>query len=152
MPVGMFLFHENGWRSSNVRVYDRTTPIDTQGTAFLTSDQAQRLQAIQNGLGHMWTPSTATIQNNSKDGAATGAANGTEGGAKDRPGPDGQSEIYGGLDETVRVQFPVDEWLLADNDVVLTTYELLRSRSGLFRKVPLTVIFLFVRLILLCIL
>ncbi|CAM9883563.1 unnamed protein product [Choristocarpus tenellus] len=35
----------------------------------------------------------------------------------------------------VKVEFKVDKHLLADNDVVLTTYEMLRNSSLLFRKV-----------------
>lgn len=40
-------------------------------------------------------------------------------------------------DETpaVKVNYNVDEWLLADNDVVLTTYKTLRSQTSLFNKV-----------------
>lgn len=36
---------------------------------------------------------------------------------------------------TVRVEFKYDANFVADNDVVLTTYELLRSKPTTFRKV-----------------
>lgn len=41
----------------------------------------------------------------------------------------------GAGDVMVRVEFDVDAWFVADNDVVLTTYELLRNKSTIFRKV-----------------
>ncbi|CAN0064539.1 unnamed protein product [Scytosiphon promiscuus] len=39
------------------------------------------------------------------------------------------------MEATVRVEFKVDQYLVADNDVVLTTYELLRSTPAVFRKI-----------------
>lgn len=51
--------------------------------------------------------------------------------AAETTAPDATSEG----DVTVRVEFKYDADFVADNDVVLTTYELLRSKPTIFRKV-----------------
>lgn len=62
-------------------------------------------------------------------GGGMGSAHGSGNGAA------AAEAARGAEDETVRVDFKVDAALVADNDVVLTTYELLRTRKSLFQKV-----------------
>lgn len=104
-----------------------------QGVVDLSHAQMQRLKVESSTrLGRV--PVTGGT------GSATGSCRSGAG----RVGP-AVSERRTGMDtdsvpdvqvqETVRVHFKADEWVVADHDVVLTTYEMLRSKPALFRKV-----------------
>ena len=81
----------------------------TQGMVNLSPEQYRRITASQGG-------------GNADEGRDAGSGSGS--------GSDGGEEV-----EMVKVEFKPDELLLADNDVLLTTYEVLRSKQALFRKV-----------------
>ncbi|CAM9752136.1 unnamed protein product, partial [Laminaria digitata] len=62
--------------------------------------------------------------NSTGDGTGNGVGNGSGTGAGNGAAP-----------ELVPVEFKVDSRFIADNDVVLTTYELLRTKPSIFRKI-----------------
>ncbi|CAM9883365.1 unnamed protein product [Pylaiella littoralis] len=93
-----------------------------KGSVELTRDEVRWIQDRERQL--------------SGDGTVAPAATGAAAAAR-RPGvplrENGAGNDSG--DVVVRVEFKVDTWFVADNDVVLTTYELLRSRPTIFRKI-----------------
>eukprot|EP00752_Nemacystus_decipiens_P012660 g11214.t1 len=86
-----------------------------RGVADLTAEQARWIENHHSGTAATATP----IANGADDGASGPAAGAAEGEG----------------DVTVRVEFKYDANFVADNDVVLTTYELLRSKPTTFRKI-----------------
>lgn len=92
--------------------------------------------------------------NESSTGVGSGAGNGCGSGGENGTGNDSKNVVgngagngagngvgNGAAPELVRVEFKVDPRFIADNDVVLTTYELLRTKTTIFRKVCVCVFF-----------
>lgn len=78
-----------------------------------------------NGTGN---ESSTDVGNDAGNGIGSGGENGAGIGSRNAVG-------NGAAPESVRVEFKVDSFFIADNDVVLTTYELLRTKPTIFRKV-----------------
>lgn len=94
--------------------------------------------SVSTGAGNGIAPvSGNSAENGAGPGAGSNAENGTGNGMGNGTGPDAGNGTGNGAaaPQLVRVEYKVDARFIADNDVVLTTYELLRTKPMIFKKV-----------------
>ncbi|CAM9858108.1 unnamed protein product [Ectocarpus sp. 6 AP-2014] len=104
-----------------------------EGHVELTADQVRRIENRR--LFDSDSSDDANLAARAASTASTALGGGTGSGNGSGNGTAAAGAGRGAEDETVRVDFKVDAALVADNDVVLTTYELLRTRKSLFQKI-----------------